>query len=352
MKILLNYIFISFLVLSISFNKNILSQELTKENISIVVNNFIHDKTYYDNRISKTTALNIRSIEEIKNPTTTKTIGFVVNLERKGFLILSNDTKIKPVIAYSFNHSWDYDTTNNIFLQILKADLNNRIDHIDDIPLEVQRKNENLWNYYLSLNKPSALLEDFQQWPAPGTTTTEGWIETTWNQLEPYNQFCPIDPNTYNRSVVGCGALAVSQIVNYHKYFNNKQFADEDKYETENSLISIDDDSTTLDFPSFNELNRKLDTLQNKYNNNLPLNNRDYAALCFACGIMTINDYSSVETPTASSDLHNAFTEDMLYSSAELLSVSDTFYSILKDNIQNGLPALLSMTRGFEGHAA
>lgn len=41
---------------------------------------------------------------------------------------------------------------------------------------------------------------------------------TAWNQSEPYNNHCPIDPKTNQRSVTGCMATATAQIMYHHKY--------------------------------------------------------------------------------------------------------------------------------------
>ena len=41
---------------------------------------------------------------------------------------------------------------------------------------------------------------------------------TSWNQNAPYNNHCPIDPNTQERSVTGCMATATAQVMYHHKY--------------------------------------------------------------------------------------------------------------------------------------
>lgn len=41
---------------------------------------------------------------------------------------------------------------------------------------------------------------------------------TAWNQSAPYNDHCPIDPNTNERSVTGCMATATAQVMYHHKY--------------------------------------------------------------------------------------------------------------------------------------
>ena len=39
-----------------------------------------------------------------------------------------------------------------------------------------------------------------------------------WNQDAPFNNHCPIDPNTNQRSVTGCMATAAAQVMYHHKY--------------------------------------------------------------------------------------------------------------------------------------
>lgn len=41
---------------------------------------------------------------------------------------------------------------------------------------------------------------------------------TSWNQDAPYNNHCPIDPKTQERSVTGCMATATAQVMYHHKY--------------------------------------------------------------------------------------------------------------------------------------
>ena len=43
-------------------------------------------------------------------------------------------------------------------------------------------------------------------------------IQTRWNQSAPYNNMCPMDTVTKKRSVTGCVATAVAQVMYYHQY--------------------------------------------------------------------------------------------------------------------------------------
>lgn len=57
-------------------------------------------------------------------------------------------------------------------------------------------------------------LEDVEYYP-----TVEPLLgNTAWNQSAPYNDHCPIDPSTNERSVTGCMATAAAQVMYHHKY--------------------------------------------------------------------------------------------------------------------------------------
>jgi hypothetical protein len=217
-------------------------------------------------------------------------LGYLAQLQPNGFIILSNNKNLPPVIAYSLNSNFNIERDGASLLSIVKEDLNYRQKNVDAMPDLLKERNRKSWDFYLKDYHVST--GPLEHWPEEGRTSTGGWLETTWHQSEPYNQFCPIYPRTNKRSAIGCGPLAAAQIVNYHRYFHNRRLTDQDKYIASNS-INIDDDHLLLDFPSFDELNLKLDTLQFKYLNNHTLNNSDYASLCFTIGILTNVKFSS-----------------------------------------------------------
>jgi len=290
------------------------------------------------------------------------TLSYIANLTPFGFIAISSDTDITPIIAYSFKGNFPYDEDeNNILYHMLKYDMKLRLEAIADTTYPKILSNNQLWSVYLSEGL-SYLERDFQQWPPEGSTLTGGWVETTWKQGSPYNNFCPYDPppppSPYGRSVVGCVATAMSQIINYHKYVGHAYFDDSDDYHSNwNNLdIYIDDDYNDYDFPSFEELNLYLDTLNNHYTNNDTLTSNDVAALNFACGISIFMQYSStisVIGPHWFDYVATALTNKFGYNSAEYINADDSlFYDILEQNMKDAQPSELVITRpSYGGHA-
>lgn len=183
----------------------------------------------------------------------------------------------------------------------------------------------------------------------------EGFLTTHWTQNGGYNQFCPMDPVTNQRSYAGCPAVAMAQIVNHLKTTNGTRFTDEDDYEHNypSRNYIIDDDFVDLDFLSFPEINTYLDVLDSIYAEGGTLTTQEAAALIFACGVACQQVYTS--------DVSGTFGVQQAYDAClrfgfencQLFTEPDsTMYAILDDNLANGIPALLALESpdGQTGH--
>lgn len=277
-------------------------------------------------------------------------VAYVTELEPQGFIATSTDTDITPIIAYSFKNNFPMDDENNILSLMLKRDMQLRLRAAPEYSESKRIENNNLWNCYTTGNLGYFTDKYFQQWPEEGTTSTGGWVETTWHQRSPYNDFCPLDPIDGGKCVVGCVATAMAQIINYHKYIGNVSFYDSDEYTTLNG-IDIDADSTTYDFPPFERLNTYLDTVRFKYQNSIDLDNVDIAALNFACGITTEMDYSGGRSGAFPWAAKKALLDKFDFYSVDMIGgLSGESYLLLQKNIINRLPAFLGIRRDNGSH--
>ena len=183
----------------------------------------------------------------------------------------------------------------------------------------------------------------------------EGFLTTHWKQDGGYNQFCPMDPITSQRSYAGCPAVAMAQIVNHLKTTNGTRFDDDDDYNHvyPSRNYWIDDDYETLDFLSFPEMNIYLDAMDSLYAIDEPLNNKTAAALIFACGVACKQVYTSSVSGTTS--VHQAFDacRRFGFNDCVLFTEADsTMYATLNNNLDQGIPALLALESpdGQTGH--
>ncbi|MBN2104335.1 C10 family peptidase [bacterium] len=348
-----------FFVFYILLNYGLFARHVQPDEIRLAANRFINDYvslTYSD--LQKSSVPQVRSIEPyfIRNRQEEEA-AYVVRLSPEGFIVFSYKTDSPPVIAYSFSSYWQADTTLNnpighLIHRSLQRSFTDRSGNDDANPLN----HEADWQELLQLTPDLAESEPLQQWPEPGTTVTGGWIETLFSQLSPFNDFCPIDPFNGKRSAVGCVATAMAQIIHHHRRMNYFNFSPVDRYFTLTRAICIDEDSTSADFPSFFRLNQYLEILREKYQNQTGFDDYDFAALSFACGVSVEMDFSSATSSAGTDQSAEAFRDKFQYVNAQYIyfdtdNSAAEFYRQLKNNMMNGLPAILSIRSDLSGHA-
>ncbi|MBL7104149.1 MAG: C10 family peptidase [Bacteroidales bacterium] len=312
-----------------------------------------HQKLF---ELSKAGILSIKNDKNIYYNKEGKALFYIFELNPSGYIVVTGDTDLPPVIAYSFEN--DYQLTGsqeNILIKLLISDIKLRLKNIDNLPDKIIQQRNNDWQGLLNeeiIKKSSDL---FQQWPPEGTTSTGGWLESNWTQSSPYNNFCPMDPVTNIRSVAGCPAVAMAMIVNYYETINDTYFTDDDDYYHAYAGRNywIDDDFEDLDFPSFPTLNAHLDTLTNCYINHTTLKPDEKAALTFACGVAAHQVYtSSISGTFGVSQAYDAYMK-FSFEDALLLDENDTaLYTYLSQNMMDARPVHLAVVDppGTMGH--
>lgn len=272
------------------------------------------------------------------------TLAYIIPLEPKGFIIISGDQKVVPVYAFSVESNYDPTMPHWISLiKMIRYDLQTRMDHYTSMtPVEKSKIND-AWERIVAPDTKDTLIV----WPETGTTSTGGWLETNWTQNSPYNQMCPMDLNAGARSIAGCPAVTMAQILNYLATIKGTRFGDADDYYHNygsGNQFWIDNDFETWGFPAFDTLNRYLDTLENTYLNKAPLSNNSKAALTFACGTACTQVYTASGSGTFSVAQAAAAFQRFNFTHSRLVYPSDTNLSAdLAWNIKNAFPAHLAL---------
>ncbi len=258
-------------------------------------------------------------------------LGYVLELEPAGYVVIAPDTEIQPVIAYSYTGKFPFEErADNALLHLVKWDMENRL---EALPLMSERdlsENEDKW--YETAKGPVKRERRYDDTWGPYMTT---W----WHQNDPYNKYVPMDLVTGKRSVVGCAATAIGQVFNYWKYPKAMSFSSADAYTTISRKIVIDTDYTKNSFLSFSQLNAKLSNIQYAGNTD------EIAALCFAVGIAAKTDYTSGNS-NANFSVSTLFKTKFKYESANLkYSTDSAFYNTLILNIKAAKPAVINITK-------
>jgi hypothetical protein len=315
------------------FNNENIENKIGNNELVSIANNHILKQQKQD--------FSIYEINEIKDESNELTLFYIVNLNPTGFIVITNNKKLPPIISYSFTNEFGEINQNNILLKILITDVTTRLKYINKLSLEISKERHNLWQQYTLLS--NIFLKNNL------ITGIGPLLETKWAQNSPYNNFCPMDKSTDMRSVAGCPAVAMAQILNYHRTTQNIQFNDTDDYNhyypgyPENRYI-IDDESESYDFPSFPELNSYLTMLQDHYDNEIPITDEDKAAITFACGVASKQVYASGGSGTWGVNQAYEAYKRFFFNDVELLNEDNQDLFIrLQENILDGLPVHIAV---------
>ncbi len=327
-------IIFSFLIISVIVN-NCLSQEISYNEAKKVAQSKIIESEKADFSISE------KNIENIDLPF------FVFELNPYGYVVVSKNYNLPPVIAYSYESNfYDNNLQNNTLEEILTADINTRTKNLLFIPENMIEDRNNQWNYYLNENIEKNSDRYFEQWPPEGTTSTGGWLETKWTQTGTYNKYCPMDTVTDTRSIAGCPAVAMGMIVDYYKTLNSTVFSDVDDYyhNYAGRKYYIDDDFEVIDFLSFDSINSIFDSIENKYENFIEISKDEQAALIFACGVACTQVYTSSASGTFGvGQAYDAFLR-FGFENSILMDENDLgIYDSLSNNMKEARPAHLAL---------
>jgi len=254
-----------FIVLTVTLNYTLLAEQVEFEPCTQVAENKLI-------QLGKNQEFSISKAEHFKDQQDGTVLFYVFELSPAGYIITTAETDLPPVITYSFTNNFYDNETGNILLDLVKSDIELRLDNLSNIPEKIISNRNISW---INLREKFSRDFRFEQWPPEGTTPTGGWLLDTWNQSAPYNNFCPMDMQTGNRSLAGCPSIAMAEILNFHRTTNRVSFDDEDDYYHNygGNQYWIDNDHVEYDFLSFPEINDHLDVLAYNYLHELPMRN-------------------------------------------------------------------------------
>lgn len=128
-----------------------------------------------------------------------------VGADGKGFVLVSADNCVRPVLGYSPDGTFDTD---------------NMPDHvaswIDGYRLEIA-------SVIATHRAPSPkVTEEWKRWSKGIHASKEGSVAplmtSVWNQSAPYNMYCPYNNTYFEQTVTGCVATAMAQIMRYWQW--------------------------------------------------------------------------------------------------------------------------------------
>ena len=134
---------------------------------------------------------------------------YVFTNKGKGFVIVSADDRMKPILGYSSENNFTPNNINpalNSFFQNYIA----AVDYVVESKMERSAEAKRDWESVENIGKVAVNRVDGGVSPL---------VKTTWNQSDIYNSMCPEDPAGFGGHVKsGCVANAMAQIMNYWQW--------------------------------------------------------------------------------------------------------------------------------------
>ncbi|MBO4723634.1 MAG: C10 family peptidase, partial [Muribaculaceae bacterium] len=171
-------------------------------------------------------------------------------------------------------------------------------------------------------------------------------LDCVFNQTEPYNNKCPIYPNTDTRCVTGCVATAMAQIMYCHKW----------PEETADIIPDYTTEALQIDLPEFPITTIDWDNILNQYDKYTPYTDVQadaVATLMLLCGAsvqMNYADMSGAWSSDASTAFYRFFAYDNHYEHRSDFTDED-WEQFLYDDLKNGHPVYYSGNSPEGGHA-
>ncbi|OQA00031.1 MAG: Streptopain precursor [Bacteroidetes bacterium ADurb.Bin408] len=319
-----SFIITIFLLTTLS---KVFSEPVSLADVQKAAMNFLYGKA----DASLKDKLSLMLHKEVTDAVTKKTSLYIFDIKPQGFIILTADDDLVPVVGYSFddNYSETANPVQNWFMELqLSLALKNKIE---------DKQNQAAWKALLTSKSEKPVKE-----VAPLCTTR-------WDQGQYYNYMCPVDSNgPGGHAYAGCVATAMGQVM---KRWNNPitgvgGYAYQHiwpMYYNNYGVVEANFGATTYNW----------NNMPNQINNS---NKIDVATLLFHCGVSVKMSYGPDGSGTHTEKVPFALKQYFRYhESAEFIernfNPGARWDSLMKEQLDKGFPMVYSGSTLSEGHA-
>ncbi|MBX7240964.1 MAG: C10 family peptidase [Bacteroidia bacterium] len=338
-----------------------LGQSVSLETAKTVATNF-----YFSKDFTKNARKDIKITDTRVEKTQDETLLYIFTMNEEGFVIVANEQKVKPVLAYGIQEGGSPDSDNPAFNYWLK----NYKDQIADlrknhpqyrVPQEVTAQ----WSALQSDNFDREAANQLQKQMNPNgnmnTMTVSPLLTTNWGQgssaSPSYNYYCPSSGGV--TAITGCVATAMAQVMRYYQhpaYGNGSQsYTEPANY---NNMGVMTTASYGVLSATFGTTTYGWANMPATINSASPLAQRQAVGrLMSHCGISVEMDYSPSSSGANTPDAAAAFEDHFYYSNSGFLSRSAytllLWKTLLKSALDGSKPVLYRGRDNVEntGHA-
>ncbi len=258
---------------------------------------------------------------------------YTFNFNSGGYIIISADDNVYPILAFSYDSSAPQDVTDSA--------VSNYLNGLSKTIADVIASNRQQPEYKTEWDK--LLHNDFSDFTHTSKDVSP-LVSTKWDQDYPYNMYCPMENG--QRTMTGCVATAMGQIMKANNYPEHGQGSH--SYTWNGQTLSADFENTTYQWS----------LMPNHLYSTSPLNQRQaVATLLYHCGVATDMDYGVDGSGTYTQLAESAFQLYFAYDPYSVTLRTRANYSdqewidYLKADLDDGFPILYAGDDGNMGHA-
>ncbi len=277
----------------------------------------------------------IASSHDIFSKATQNPTFYIYNFPQKGWVIVAGDDIARPILAYSKEDSYGLENLPDAakyWLEIYDSAISEAIKQ----GVSQSDKIANEWLLARNPKKRNSLLAE----------VVPPLIKTKWGQKAPYNNLCPFDEEVIGRTLTGCVATTMAQIMKYWNFPKNGK-GEKTYTHPKYGKLSADFENTTYDW----------DNMTNEYIYNSTKEQRKaVATLMYHCGVASEMYYGVEASGTHEfyivSYLKTYFMYDPAIRRMKRSNYNDnTWTDMLKENLDNDQPMAYSGGDASSGHS-
>ena len=135
-----------------------------------------------------------------------------VDLKPTGYLIMSADDTLPPVVAFNTNGAFDMPAAHPLPAMLNRQGeiFQEELDKPQTRGNELAAENQSRWNGLLGRTRAEST--------TPSKIITGPLVTTIWDQSAPYDYICPTDGRYLHRGITGCAPTAFAQILKWHEW--------------------------------------------------------------------------------------------------------------------------------------
>jgi hypothetical protein len=273
---------------------------------------------------------NLKIVQEIPLKHLDTILLYAYNFEN-GFIIVSADDVVEPVLGFGLNNQIDFTTMPPNLLSLLEG-YQQEILQAKRLQTKSTQEVRDQWETFLTKKQSKSLY-----------TVSTYLISTKWNQSGGYvagssigyNYYCPVIPNDGRKALVGCGGVALAQILNF---WNCRVHPQNTVNYTPYGLSPI-----SINFA--NQIYNWLGMLPNQANTS-------NALLLYHCAAALNSQFGANNTSSYPSSASNALITYFGFTSTHYSKnlYSGDWVSLLKNNIDNRKPVFYAGYNSSGGH--